>query len=419
MFVGHPANIFCWRNKKKPYVWGFCFLYPLIVIRFSCFGFYSPTVCNFNLLYAYKGLISFIDLSFVFVKTTFTLCRAFALFTLTIFAHALSAQDAHFSQYLNSPMNLGPGMTGIFGGDTRFTANYRNQWAAIPVPYTTFSGVVENKFYLEKLRYDRYLTGGLVLNYDRQGSLNLTSIQVGVPVSYTIPLMPKGGLAANNFLTLGVVPMFGQRSFGTKNVSFDAQFVDRMYDPSASFQEPQLLDNTNLNYFDFSAGLNYRWQAKMYRSKVDLGAGWHHINRPRHDFFPGDDKLRLQRRLALYSSLLFQVASKVDLVGQGMYQTQGSYREFAFGAGARVHLNQLPYREMALQFGANYRQTNNDAIIPHLEFHWRTWTVGLSYDINISAARTLTDGRGGPELALIYRLYKVKPLSKFKSCPII
>ena len=100
----------------------------------------------------------------------------------------LAAQDIHFSQYLNSPMNLGPGMTGVFGGDTRFTGNYRNQWSRVPVPYTTFSGVVENKFYLSKLKYDRFLTGGLEINFDRQGTLSLTSLQIGIPISYTIPL---------------------------------------------------------------------------------------------------------------------------------------------------------------------------------------------------------------------------------------
>lgn len=330
----------------------------------------------------------------------------------------LSAQDVHFAQYLNAPMNLGPGMTGIFGGDTRFTANYRNQWRQVPVPYTTFSGVVENKFYLQKQRYDRYLTGGVMINYDRQGDLRLTSLQVGIPVSYTIPLV-RTGLASRNFLTLGVVPAFGHRGFSTNKLTFDAQYVDCMYDPSASINESQLFASNSLSYFDLSGGINYRWQAAAYRSKVDIGMGWHHINRPNHDFWDIGSDIRLEQRVAWYASLLFQVGHKVDLVGQGLYQTQGAYQQTAIGAGARIHLNQLPYHELAIQIGANYRQTYNDAIIPHVEVHWRTWTMGLSYDINVSDARIVTNRRGGPELALIYRLYKVKPLSKFKSCPII
>jgi type IX secretion system PorP/SprF family membrane protein len=330
----------------------------------------------------------------------------------------LAAQDIHFSQYLNSPMNLGPGMTGVFGGDTRFTGNYRNQWSRVPVPYTTFSGVVENKFYLSKLKYDRFLTGGLEINFDRQGTLSLTSLQIGIPISYTIPLMRKENPIANSFLTIGVLPLYGQRSFGTTNISFDAQYVNRMYNMSYDPMESQLAV-TDLKYFDISSGANYRWQAKVYRSKVDVGLGWHHMNRPNHDFWQGDDKVRLASRLSVYSSLLFQVRPTVDVIGQGNYQRQGGYREMAFGGGARFHLNRKPYHEFALQAGLNYRKTNNDALIPHIEGHWRTWTVGLSYDFNISDASKVTQQRGGPELALIYRLYKVKPLSKFKSCPII
>jgi type IX secretion system PorP/SprF family membrane protein len=378
-----------------------------------------PFLINFGYLSQYKYFL-FIHLHFqLLLKTMVKMLRLLTAVLVIAPSLFLSAQDIHFSQYLNSPMNLGPGMTGVFGGDMRFTANYRNQWRQVPVPYSTFSGVVENKFYLQKQRYDRYLTGGLILNQDRQGDLRLTSLQVGIPVAITLPLKKKVSPLSHNFLTLGVVPMFGQRSFGTNKFTFDAQYVDCMFDPSAAINESQFLERNSLTYFDFSAGLNYRWQSKVYRSKIDVGTGWHHINRPDHDFWQGDDKVKLERRLAFYTSLLFQVKSNVDIVGQGLYQTQGAYKQVAFGAGARFHLNQRPYHEFALQVGANFRQTYNDAIIPHVEAHFRTWTLGLSYDINISPAKIVTNRRGGPEVALIYRLYKVKPLSKFKSCPII
>jgi type IX secretion system PorP/SprF family membrane protein len=348
-----------------------------------------------------------------------TLKRFFTILgLLALLSNALDAQDIHFSQYLNAPMNLGPGMAGVFGGDMRFTANYRNQWRQVPVPYTTFSGVVENKFYHKKGRYDRFFTGGLMLNYDRQGDLRLTSLQIALPLSYTIPLVKKNGLT-HNFLTLGVQPMFGQRSFGTSRWTFDEQYLDCFFDPNATISESGLIVSNNLKYFDVSGGVNYRWQAKAYRSKVDLGVGYHHINRPNHDFWEGDNQVRLERRLAFYTSALFQIRPKVDVVGQGLWQRQGGYRQLAFGGGLRFHLNQLPYHEFALQVGANYRQTYNDAIIPHIEAHWRTWTLGVSYDINLSDARIVTNRRGGPEVALIYRLYRVKPLAKFKSCPII
>ena len=47
------------------------------------------------------------------------------------------AQDIHFSQFHAAPVLLNPALTGAFGGEARFIANYRSQWQEIPVPYVT------------------------------------------------------------------------------------------------------------------------------------------------------------------------------------------------------------------------------------------------------------------------------------------
>jgi hypothetical protein len=117
---------------------------------------------------------------------------------------------------------------------------------------------------------------------------------------------------------------------------------------------------------------------------------------------------------------LVQVADNWDIVGQGVFQQQGGYREIVYGGGLRLHLNQKPYKELALQVGLDYRHRYQDALIPHVEVLYRTWTLGFTYDVNVwSDVNVLTNQRGGPEVSLIYRLYRVKPLPKFKSCPII
>lgn len=338
--------------------------------------------------------------------------RLFLLLACATFS-SLSAQDIHWSQFGNSPLNLSPGQTGVFGGDMRFAANYRNQWRSVPVPYLTFSGSVENKFYHQKGKYDRFFTGSLLLNYDRQGSLRLTSLQIGIPISYTAPL------GKQNFLTFGVTPAFGQRAFGTNKLTFDEQWDGCFYNGGIPTSETILLDNTNLIYFDFSGGINFRTQSATKRSKLDLGGGLHHINRPNHEFWSQATDYRLASKMTFYALGQLQIAQRVDLVGHGLYQEQGTYREFVSGIGGRFHLNQKPYQELALQFGLDFRHRYTDAFIPHVEVHYRTWQLGFSYDINSSDFRQATNNRGGPEVSLIYRLYKVKPLPNFKSCQII
>ena len=357
------------------------------------------------------------------MKTTTSPLRYFLLPAFSLFVLALSAQDIHFSQFGNSPINLNPGLTGAFGGDMRFVANYRSQWRVDPnpplVPYLTFAGSVENKIYYNKGKYDRYITAGLLFNYDRQGDLALTSTQIGIPVSFTHVV------GRNKFITLGVTPAFGQRAFSTNSISFDAQWIDCVYDPNADFRESQLFQNTSLKYFDLSAGLNFRLQSGKERSRLDLGGGLHHLNRPNHDFWnynvsdkPG--QVRLRTKMALYAVGLVELTDGMDLVGQVQYQKQGPYEEIVYGIGGRLHLNRKAYDELALQIGVDFRHRYSDAFIPHVEVLWRTWTLGFSYDMNSwSEVKTLTNGRGGPELSLIYRLYKVKPLPVFKSCPFI
>jgi type IX secretion system PorP/SprF family membrane protein len=340
--------------------------------------------------------------------------RLLIILTLVIISTLnISAQDIHFSQFGNSPLNLSPGQTGVFGGDMRFVGNYRNQWRTVPVPYLTFSGSVENKFYHKKGKYDRYFTGALLLNYDRQGFVKLTSLQIGIPVSYTAPINK------NNFLTFGVTPMFGQRSFNTNKWTTDEQWDGCFYNSGLDLQENQLLSNTNLKYFDISGGLNFRTQSGVKRHKMDVGIALHHINRPDHNFWTTTTDYKLASKLSLYALGVRQVANNVDIVLHGLYQKQGTYRELVSGLGGRFHLNKKAYQELALQVGLDFRHRYTDAFVPHVEVHYRTWQLGLSYDINTSDFRAATNNRGGPELSLIYRLYRVKPLPFFKTCPII
>ena len=52
-----------------------------------------------------------------------------------------SAQDLHFSQFINSPLVTNPANTGFIPeGDYRLGINYRNQWSSImSLPYKTMS----------------------------------------------------------------------------------------------------------------------------------------------------------------------------------------------------------------------------------------------------------------------------------------
>lgn len=355
------------------------------------------------------------------MKTYLPFNPLWLFFLVLVTAGGVNAQDIHFSQWINSPLNLNPALAGVFGGDVRFVGNFRSQYQSVPVPYQTFSGSAEGKLYLHKGQYDKYLTGSLLVNSDKQGSLQLQTIVIGLPVSLTLPVGKR------DFLTLGVTPAFGQRHFNTNNISFDAQWTGFSYDPSASFREPGLLENTDLKYFDLAAGANFRLQAPLLRNRLDLGISFNHINRPHMDFWsktlvnPGN--VRLYTKTAFYGNTLIQLRPNMDILLNAIYERQGGYRELVYGIGARLHLNHRFYNELALQVGVDRRHYYNDAIIPHVEVLYGPWTVGFTYDLNRwftdPEVALVTNGRAGPEVSVIYRFFKLKPLPGFKSCPMI
>ncbi len=64
---------------------------------------------------------------------------------------SLSGQDIHHSQFYTSPLNLNPGLTGVFNGDQRLSLNYRRQWFVEDiVRYMTVAGSFDMKFYPTK-----------------------------------------------------------------------------------------------------------------------------------------------------------------------------------------------------------------------------------------------------------------------------
>lgn len=332
------------------------------------------------------------------------------LFAMLFFCLSMKAQDIHFAQFYNSPLNISPALTGVFNGDRRFIGNYRSQWQAALVPYTTFSGMFDSKIYANKLKKGM-IGAGAVFNYDVAGDGELGNIQLNLSGSYVHTIDRE------NFLSFGLQVGVAQRSFRPAKLTFDSQYDGESFDPSRPINEQ--FSNTAKVYGDVSAGVNWHAQKLTKRTRLDVGAALYHLTQPDQNFNSADPA-RLSSRLSLYMLPTLQVSNKLDLLLHGMAQLQGAYTEGFAGLGARIHLNQRRTKEMAVQLTGSYRfNAFGDSIIPAAELHYKTWIVGLSYDVNISDFRRATNRYGGPELAIRYTITNVKPLNTFKICPII
>ncbi|NUO00069.1 MAG: PorP/SprF family type IX secretion system membrane protein [Saprospiraceae bacterium] len=316
------------------------------------------------------------------------------------------SQDLHFSQFHNAPLNLNPGLTGVFSGDLRFGANYREQWASVPVPYLTFSAAFDQKIYTP-VTPGGLLSWGMVFNYDRAGDGQLSWSQIGGSASYIQQL------AEEQYLSAGVQIKGGQRAFDVARFTFDDQFNGDLFDPTQSTQES--FSKTSTGYFDFAAGANWFFKDEDSRTQLYAGVGFAHLNQPKVGF-RNDDDVRLAMLTNAYTSGVIQVGAFTDLTFHALHQIQTPYRETVAGLGGRYHLKVERGKELALGLAFFYRM--NDAAIGYAEALYQNWHFGLSYDINTSPFKVASQRRGGPEVSLRYVIFRVKPPEEFKLCPI-
>jgi type IX secretion system PorP/SprF family membrane protein len=328
--------------------------------------------------------------------------------SLFLWSIQLSAQDLHFSQFYNSPLNLNPALAGVFTGDIRFIGNYRNQWESVPVPYLTFSGAYDTKI-SSKLTPNGYFAVGGIFNYDKQGSGELSLTQLSISGSYTHQLSDYA------FLTAGVQIGSLTRAFKMEGLTFENQFNGDVFD--ANLDPRENFENTSKSFLDFGTGLNFHIQNDNGFS-INIGSGIFHLSRPAQNFY-NQTSSELPFRTTAYLIGIAMLNPKMDLQFRLVSQFQGPYHEYLGGSALVYKLNDTRGKELSVSFGTNYRYADeSDAIIPTLGIKYVMWYAELSYDINVSQFTEATNGAGGPEISVIYTITKVKPPNTFKACPI-
>jgi hypothetical protein len=130
----------------------------------------------------------------------------------------------------------------------------------------------------------------------------------------------------------------------------------------------------------------------------------------------GIEQSRLPTRLAFFGEGLFQYSDALDLVAVAAFQSMKTAKEMVFGAGVRQILAQELANFTALRGTLSVRL--GDAVIPALQLERNNWTVGVSYDWNISPFNEATQGRGGIEIAAVWRWVPVPLPPVVKCCPI-
>jgi type IX secretion system PorP/SprF family membrane protein len=325
---------------------------------------------------------------------------------LILILKSVNGQDLHFSQFFNTPLNINPGLTGVYNEDMRFGANLRSQWFSVPVPYTTFSMAYDQKILNDGRLGNNILAAGIIMNYDQAGDANMQNIQLGGSVAYTRQLSKM------HFLSGGFRLLVAQRRFDVAKLTFDNQFIDGTFIPTANTGED--FDNFNYTFVDIGTGINWLFQISK-RMNFNLGIAGMHLNQPRATFFDNDE-MRQAVRWNLQLSGIIQLAQKIDLMPSAIFSMQGTQQERIFGSAIQYHLNQKFAQEKSIRIGTWYRM--NDAIITGFGLTYPTWMAMVSYDFNTSEFSNATNGIGSVEFSFQYKIQTVKRMKDRKVCPI-
>lgn len=313
-------------------------------------------------------------------------------------------QDLHFSQYYNNPARLNPARTGGFEGRFRGSTLYRQQWQSVPIPWQTLSGA------LEWNRWNRGKNGlafGMLLEHDKAGDAALKWTKLGgiICVHHQI--------GVNFSLSGGFGTEFAQRSIDVDKLKFQKQWT-------GDFFNGNLPNGENINassdvFPTLSGGLNAHYERSESRTRFDIGVGSFHLNRPNAGFRQ-DHPAPLLVRWTILTDAILQLSDHTDMLVLGLGQRTARANEWLIGSGIRQILSKIPGKYLQIQMALQWRI--GDAIIPAVQATYNEWTLGLSYDMNVSPFKIATHRRGGPEVSVIYYPIPVPNVKKTKCCPI-
>lgn len=304
------------------------------------------------------------------------------------------AQDVHFSQFWETSLLRNPALAGLFEGDYRVQAIYRDQWNNLTNAYRTGSLNLENKISVGS--GDDYLTVGLQSFFDRAGTIGWTTTQFLPAINYHKSLSTD----KNQYLSLGAMGGWVQRRFDPSKMT-----TNTTYETGGTGEN---LVNTSFGYIDGSVGLSYNSQIRDRSSdNFYVGVAYHHFNRPQQSFYFRNANVELNAKWVISAGMRWSVSEQGFITVMADHSRQGRFEQTVAGALYGLRLGIDPENAThAIQAGAFLRL--NEALIPVIKIDIGTVSASFSYDITVSNLTPFNQGRGGFEAGLVYRWYKAE-----------
>lgn len=310
--------------------------------------------------------------------------RIVSLFAAACFlaAKAYSQVDPHFTQYYVHPAWLNPALTGMFDGEYRASAIYRNQWSSVSSPFSTIGASVE-------VPTEKNLNVGVSLINQRAGDGGYTYTTAYGNVAYTGLRFGRGDFQR---IAIGLQAGMIQRRFNPSKLVFDDQ-----WNPVTGGLKPtqEVINNPSATAFDAGAGILYHDAAPGKRANVFAGFSASHINQPENRFGSVTNE-KMNVRYTLHGGVRLAMSETVSITPHVLYLRQNNAEEKMLGAYAQLRAAATT----DLLLGANYRL--KDAFAIQAGFSYNSLVFSASYDINMSDLGRMTRGANSFEIGLTF-----------------
>lgn len=317
------------------------------------------------------------------------------------FKYSGAQVDPHSSQYYMNPLYLNPANTGIFDGNYRLAAVYRNQWRGVTNAFSTvaFTGDVNT---------DKDINFGVNILNQSAGDAGYNFMNGYISVAYTGVKFGKGN---NQRVSLGLQAGFINRRIDPSRFKLGDQWNPITgYNPAQSTSD--VFTTSSSTAFDAGAGFLYYDGTPDKKANLYAGFSAFHLSRPKDPFIKGADKEVIPIRYAIHAGVYLTISDVVAVVPNLLYMRQGNAQEKMLGAYMQLKAS------AAVDFlvGANYRF--NDAIAPFAGFTYNSFILGLSYDANVSDLGKMVSNTNNLELTLSYTGKKKNKINlNYLKCP--
>jgi type IX secretion system PorP/SprF family membrane protein len=258
---------------------------------------------------------------------------------------------------------------------------------------------VDGGIFKKKLK-DKFIGAGLFIFQDIAGDSRLSTTQVNLSISSVITINKTHNISA------GIQGGFAQKKIDAEGLRWGTQYDGGGYASQISSGESDVFEN--YSFGDFSMGLSWSHGTSSTNIssnnhlKANAGVALFHINTPKQ----GMNQDKLHREFIAHAGLNVGLkGTSLSLLPSLLYLQQGPLYEINAGAMLRHTIKEESkytgiMKEIAVLVGGFYRV--GDAFIPTFMFEIANFSLGVSYDVNVSPLSEATNSAGGFEISFRY-----------------